>query len=335
MGPSPRHYTLNKLLSIGWVFLVIIVSSVWLGFNETQWQVILLMVIAFGHAHFLIGFFYQIKSFWRKPKPWQQLTVFLVLALTALGGTILIFEYLGHATALLFGLLYFLLHGLFNEQTLLQREAGLFVPLTYLSSLAVFIMSLLAYTVPDPTFLFSRTLDFIPVDSFIFTSTFSSLGLSIEFFTHLFWLGVVSSFIILFLAWWQSRFHRLAAVLALGYALILLATLSFGALPYIYMYFLVIGYHFMTWFLFFWREFRKRSTMIFREFLFLHILVLAPFLLGGWLFFTPDTPSWVYVIFDYKYFAIATYIHITTSFMNDAWFQGLQERMFNALDRTA
>jgi hypothetical protein len=314
---------------MGWVFVVIALSAWWLGFSEPQWQLILLTVIAFGHTHFLVGFFYQIKSFWRKPKPFHQLTVFLVLALTALGGTILIFEYLGHAIALLFGLLYFLLHGLFNEQTLLKREAELYVPLPYLASLAVFIMSLLAYTVPDPTFIFSRTLDFIPTDSFIFNSTFSTLGLNIEWFFYLFWAGVITSFTILLFAWWKSRFHRLTVCLTCTYIAILVAVILFGSLPYIYMYFLVIGYHFMTWFLFFWREFSKRSKIIFREFLIAHVIVLAPFVVGAFLFFTADTPSWVYLIFDYKYFAIATYIHITTSFMNDGWFQHLQAKVFS------
>jgi hypothetical protein len=326
MTSALKNYSLNKIISLGWVLVVTVVTGLWLGFVEPQWQLILLILITFGHAHFLIGFYYQVKSFWRRPDPWQQLFVWLVLALVTLIGTVLIFEHLGYVAAMFIGFMYFLLHGLFNEQTLIQREAGMFVPLIYIFSLAVFIMSLLTYTVPDPTFLFSRSLEFVPVDNFVFVQTFKALGLNLVIFPYLFWGGMVLSFCILFLAWWQSRRHHLTLFLFSSYCLILALTVIFGALPYIYMYFVVIGYHFMTWFIFFLREFARRSTKLLREFLIIHGLVLVPFLLGGWLFFAPDTPNWTYVIFDYKYFVIATYIHITTSFMNDGWFQRLQAR---------
>jgi hypothetical protein len=329
MTAALKQYSINKIISLGWVFVVIILTGLWLGFIEPQWQLILLILITFGYAHFLVGFFYQVKSFWRKPNPWQHVLVFLVLTLVTLIGVSLIFSHLGYGTALFIGFIYFLLHGLFNEQTLIQREAGIFVPLIYISSLAVFIMSLLTYTVPDPTFLFTRSLEFIATDNFIFAQLFKAIGFNLSIFPYLFWCGILLSFIILFFAWWQSRRHQLTLFLLSSYVLILLPTIIFGALPYIYMYFVVIGYHFMTWFLFFLREFARRSRYVLVEFLSLHLLVLAPFVVGGWLFFTPVTPEWVYVIFDYKYFVVATYIHISTSFMNDAWFQRFQEKILS------
>ena len=141
MTPALKHYSINKFISLGWVFVVTVLTGFWLGFVETQWQLILLILITFGHAHFLIGFYYQLKSFQRKPKPRQNMVVFAVLALLTLVGALFIFKYLGHAAALFIGFMYFLLHGLFNEQTLIKREAGIFVPLIYICSLAVFIMS--------------------------------------------------------------------------------------------------------------------------------------------------------------------------------------------------
>ena len=136
------------------------------------------------------------------------------------------------------------------------------------------------------------------------------------------------SFLILYLAWKQSKFHELAGWLGVSYLLIILATVSWGAIPYVYMYFIVVGYHFMTWFLFYIREMKGRPGTALRDFSFLHIIVLAPFAVGGWLFFQPDTPDFAYLLFDYKYFVVATYIHISVSFMNDQWFQDFQNRLF-------
>lgn len=328
MEKALQHYNLNKIISLGWTFLVIGLSAWLLGFGETQWQFILIVLIAFGYSHFLIGFFYQCKGFFRKANTWQYLLTFSVLALLSIILAVSLFKYAGAPIALFIGFAYFLLHGLFNEQTLIKREAGIHVPLIYIASLAVFIMSLLVYTVPDPTFLFDRTLEFLSVNDFLLIVTFTSIGISTSVFQYVFWGGMVLSFIILFIAWWQSRFHKLTGFLALSYILIILSTVTMGAMPYVYMYFIVVGYHFMTWFLFYVREMSGRPGHALRDFSILHVLVLIPFIVAGWLFFSDNTPKIVFTLYDYHLFVIATYVHISTSFMNDQWFQNFQNRVF-------
>jgi hypothetical protein len=329
MVPNLRSYKVNKIISLSWVFVVIALSSWWLGYGVPQWQIILLTLMTFGYTHFIIGFIYQCKSFLRKPNPKQHFITLAFLCIVTLVFAEALFALAGYAFALFVGFAYFLLHGLFNEQTLIRREAGIHVPLIYIVSLAIFIMSLLTFTVPDPTFLFDRSLTFFPVDSFLMTVTFAGMGIKLSVFPYIFWGGMVVSFLVLFLAWRQSKNHQLTLFLGGSYLLIILATAFWGALPYIYMYFLVVGYHFMTWFLFYVREMRGRAGTALRDLLMWHGIILIPFLVGAWLFFTPNTPGWVYQIFDYKYFVVATYVHISTSFMNDGWFQHLQAKVFS------
>ena len=332
MEASLRAYKINKLVSLGWVFVVIGFSAWWLGYVETQWQFILLTIMIFGYTHFIIGFIYQIKSFYRKPKPYQHLLTFLVIGLLTIIFAELLFSLAGYAFALFVGFAYFLLHGLFNEQTLIKREGGIHVPLIYIWSLAIFIMTLLTYTVPDPTFLFDRSLVFAPVDTFMLSVIFTSLGMSLTIFPYLFWGGMALSFVVLWLAWQQSKSHQLTVFLGSSYVLIILATMLWGALPYIYMYFVVVGYHFMTWFLFFFRQMKGRPGSALKDFMVLHAVLLVPFLLGAWLFFADSTPSWVFTMYDYKYFVVATFVHISTSFMNDGWFQNLESRVWSKLE---
>jgi hypothetical protein len=330
MNDGLKAYAANKLVSLG-SMAALIVGSFWLlGYTTTQWQLVLLFIIIFGYGHFLVGFYYQLLSFKKKPKPSRYVLAFIFLSVFSIALAQILFSYVGYAIALFIGFMYFLLHGLFNEQTLIQRQSGITVPLIYIVSLAVFVMSLLTYTIPDPTFFFSRTLQFFPVDMFTMVQSFKEWGIPMMSFKIIFWGGMALSFVILFYAWLKYRFHQLAILLASIYAVVIAATVFVGAMPYVYMYLVVVGYHFMTWFLFYWREMAKRGKPALSSFLGLHILLLSPFIFAGVLFFgNAPVPSWALTLIDYKFFTIATYVHITVSFMNDKWCQNLIDKVFN------
>ena len=330
MDKGLQEYIANKIISLGIMVALIFGSFLLLGYTTTQWQVVLLFIIIFGYSHFLVGFYYQLQSFKRKPKPNRQFVAFFGLVVFSIALTQILFSYVGYAIALLIGFMYFLLHGLFNEQTLIKRQSGIHVPLVYIWSLAVFVMSLLTYTIPDPTFFFSRALQFVPVDNFTMTQSFIAWGIPMLSFKIIFWGGVALSFLILFFAWTKHKLHQLAIFLASLFVAVTAATVFIGATPYVYMYLIVVGYHFMTWFLFYWTEMSKRGQLAFNSFLSLHAVVLLPFIIAGLLFFTvTETPSWALALIDYKYFTVATYVHITVSFMNDKWCQDLIDKVFN------
>lgn len=326
-----KAYIQNKITSLGLVITLIIGSFLWFGNTTSQWQFLLLCLIGFGYGHFIVGFVYQIKSFFRKPNPWLQVTTFLILALSSVIIVELLFSVIGYAPALFIGFAYFLLHGLFNEQTLILRQVKMRIPLLYIFSLAIFVFTLLAYTVPDPTFLFNRALQFADVSQFVLLQAFLNMGITLEIFPYIFWGGVGLSFMVLFYAWLLTRWTKVAAFLAASYVVLTVVTVVIGAIPYIYMYLLVVGYHFMTWFLFYFIEIRKRKKPELFHFFLLHILVLAPFIFGGWIFLSEYESAVVKVLFDYKYFVIATYAHISVSFMNDEWFQNLQSKLYQLI----
>lgn len=329
-----RTYLINKLLSFTVVLLCIFLTLVAFGYTSVQWQVILLAIIIFGYSHFLLGFYYQWKSFLRQPQPAQHFVTFAVLTVLSIGVAYLAFEYVGFAAALGIGFLYFLLHGLFNEQTLALRQTGTHVPLLFFVALAVFIISLLAYSTPDETFFFTPQLQFLSVNSIQVENFFTDNYLSPTTVLYLFWGGVLSSLVVVGYAWWRSRFLRLTLFLVGlfvgGSALVFYA----GPPAYIYMYLLVVGYHFMTWFVFYMVEMRRRGRVAYRNFILQHIVIVAPLLYGAYLFVTPSTPDWVLLLFNYKLFVVMTYIHITTSFMNDRWLQTLQATIFARLTRS-
>lgn len=324
-------YVTNKLLSFSGVFACLGITFALFGNTVDQWQAILISIVIFGYGHFLLGFYYQLKGFTRKEKPGRYFVSFAVLVGLSLVASYLLFVYAGFAAALFIGFLYFLFHGLLNEQTLIERQTGEWIPLAYLTALAIFVISLLTYSVPDETFFFDRQLQFMDLNEFWVKYLFEKYYLSLAYFSQIFWIGFSISLAVLGYAWWKTRRTRLTIFLAATIVLSTALVAMFGPPAYIYMYVFVVGYHFMTWLLFYVVEMNRRGKTQLRLFLFHNLIILVPFVYAAFLFFQPRPPEAVYWVFDYFFFVTATYVHISTSFMNDQWFTTLQERVFTRL----
>ncbi len=331
---SLKTYANNKLLSFLGVFACIFATLLIFGFTKTQWQAILLAIIIFGYGHFILGFYYQLRGFLRHQSPWQSYLTFAFLAGASVVLAIGVFEYFGFVAALFIGFVYFLFHGLLNEQTLILRQTGIFVPLLFLSALAIFVMSLLTYSVPDQTFFFNERLQFQNIDEFWVGHTFETQYMSLAHFEAVFWYGFALSIGLLLIAWRRYGFGSLTLFLAIVMIGITYGVYTYGPPAYIYMYLFVVGYHFMTWLLFYLVEMKQRGRAEYRAFVIQNVLILIPLLVAAFLFMQPLTPEWVYYVFDYRLFVIMTYIHISTSFMNDQWMQMLQYRVFHSRARS-
>lgn len=325
-----KEYTLNKVLSFAAVFLCIGISYYLYGYTSGQWRLILLCIIIFGYSHFLLGFYYQLKSFARSDRPTLRYVTFGILTALSVGIAYLIFTVFGFVLSLFFGFLYFLLHGLLNERTLIVRQTGLLVPLLPLVALSVFIISLLTYAVPDKTFFFGYDLSFYPVSDAYVHNFFASQYLSLAYFPGVFYVGLSVAVVLLLVAWRRYQFPRLVATVAAIVGVLTVGTLLLGAPAYIFMYVFVVGYHFMTWLLFYLSEFKRRGSLPWRNFLLANAVVFGGLL---YLLFQHETSPTVVssIVFDYRLFVVFTYIHITTSFMNDDWCKALELRVFRYL----
>lgn len=330
MSEGLQAYVTNKIISVASIAAVIVGSLWYLGYTETQWQFVMITLMTFGYSHYIIGWFYQLRGFLRKDNPRQHFITFWALIVFSIALTFIFYQ-LSTFFALLTLLLYFLVHGLLNEQTLFFKQTKISIPLLYFWPLIILVIGILAYSVPDQTFLMSRDLNFLPSNNFLFLVYLNDIGISLQTFTTIFWVSAATAFAVLFFAWLQSQRNALAVGLGVALGSVVMLTHFFGALPYVYMLFLVVGYHFVTWFLFYVEGFKKRSTSKLREFIIVHLVVIAPYALAGFYFFEAATPGWAFLLFDYYYFGYATFAHITTSFMNDEWLQKLQTRVFQVV----
>lgn len=326
-----QTYIINKLGSLAVLFLCIFLTLSYFGYGVLQWQAILIAVIIFGYGHFILGFYYQLRGFLRKPKPWQYFITFGILTLLSLILAHVLFEYLGFVAALFIGLVYFLFHGMLNEQTLVFRQTGINVPMPFFAAFAIFGITILTYSTPDVTFLFDRNMQFTTVNEVWFKYVFEMNFTSLKNFTYIFWGGAILSLITLAYARWKFGFSKLTTFLGLTFLSVAGLVIIFGAPAYIYAYLVVVGYHYMTWLLFYLVEMKRRGSVQYRNFIIKNIVILVPFIWAAYLFFQPYTPDIVYMLLDYNFFVIVGYIHISTSFMNETWFQNIQSWVFAKL----
>jgi hypothetical protein len=73
--------------------------------------------------------------------------------------------------------------------------------LSYLTALAIFVISLLTYSVPDETFFFDRQLQFLDLNEFWVKYLFEKYYLSLAYFSQIFWIGFSISLAVLGYAW--------------------------------------------------------------------------------------------------------------------------------------
>jgi hypothetical protein len=326
-------YVTNKLTSFLAVFVCIGATYALFGNTVQQWQVILLAIILFGYGHFLVGFYYQIKGFFRKSHPWRYVGTFIFLTVISIGFAYATFVLIGFMAALFIGFIYFLLHGLLNEQTLIERQTGALVSLWYLGALAVFVIALLLYSVPDETFFFDQYLQFTAMNNLTITFAFEQYYLGLAYFTHIFWVGVGLSGLLLLVAWLRYRQSQLTLFLLFILVAATAGVFVLGPPAYIYMYVFVVGYHFMTWLLFYLVEMKKRGKKVYYTFIWHNVLAVAPFVIAAYYFLQPQTPALAHLLLNYQFFVVLTYIHISTSFLNDAWLVQLQDRVYDKFSR--
>jgi len=108
--------------------------------------------------------------------------------------------------------------------------------------------------------------------------------------------------------------------------LVVLATIAVfytkQPLNYVFLYFIALSYHFISWSFYFLQRFVTNSPERVAKYLWHHILVLAPFLAVTFLLIynIPYMQGLHGFLFDGKIFLVLSMVHITTSLINEEWF---------------
>lgn len=299
---------------------LIVLSAYWLGNNPYQWHILLMVVISIGYTHFGIGAYYQLRTFQKQPKRRFLYTVFSALVLLS-ALVMYCFQTLGLLPLVAFFVVpYFMLHGYFNEQTLFSRSFTIPPPNVIFFGLAVWGTAAAIFAFQHQSAFFAPNLTFLSMPEIVFLldlwdTTFyrysflgscilSALALGVTGFTILKQPGssliVRGQFVVIAVATWYMY--------------------QYGPFNYVYMFTLLLGYHFLTWMFYFGSIFYTDQSGRFRPYIMLHVLIIG----GAWITyvlygFVDSTPA--RFVFNSSFFLFLTLAHVTTSFMNDGWFK--------------
>lgn len=312
-----QAYLLNKGVSILLPVMAIYVTFSVMGSTQSQWTLLLMIVFTLGYTHYFIGGYYQIRGFLRHAQSFRLIGFFigcviisaLLISVAQLYGCMWLVAFLA--------IPYFMLHGYFNEITLFEKGSTSAVPSSLFLSISLFLTGLTMLAFAHPSAYFGYDLSFVsPLVYTVEQSIQTSVG-QFGDIVAIFLLcgGVLVTLAALFARYQYARAYQALLVLELGS----LGLLMFGRPNYTYFFFLLLSYHFLTWAIFYGQQFYQRSTISFMWYVIFHLAIIAAALAGYWLFVQSGVENPTAIVFNGNVFLFLTMVHITSSFLNDAW----------------
>ncbi len=310
-------YFFNKGISVFLPLSIIGLTFVLMGSNTTQWTLLLMMVFTLGYTHYFIGGYYQIKGFLRHKKVVRLMAAFVVCVIFS-AFLITVAQVYGYMWLVaFFAIPYFMLHGYFNEITLFEKSSALFVPRGIFLSGSLFFTGLTMFAFTHPSAYFGYDLSFLSPFEIAFQQSVQTVSLLIgdALAVTLLVMGVfVASYYL-----YTERQYRSFLFMLLLIELVAISLVTLGRPNYTYFFFLLLSYHFTTWALFYGQQFYTRSTKAFFRYIIFHVIIVSGAIFGYWLFAYLGIKNPSILVFNGNVFLFLTMVHITSSFLNDAW----------------
>ena len=224
---------------------------------------------------------------------------------------------------MLFVIMYFVVHGFLNERTILRVQVGHTLPYLYVIGLAVFSIGLFYGSLVHSSFFFDSSLSFYTLSEEMRQRSIERyIGIDPKVIS----LGLLSlGTLMVALSIPAMRMLRKTLI---GTALVLLALSAaffvFYPLNYIYLFHLFLTYHFIVWSIVFYQKYRTSAPERVPSYVRHHAYVLGGCALLLALFVSTESGvlhSVGAVVFDARTFLTVSCVHITVSFMNEAWFK--------------
>jgi hypothetical protein len=311
-----RAYVWNKVFSLAIPISAIGFAAFFLP-EPQSWTILLVLVSFVGYTHYVLGSYYQLKA-WRRrstyPRFLLSFLVFTGLSVIAMVGAVYL------EVVWLVALLtipYFIWHGYENEQTLFTRATGKVLSTALVCGLSLLAVgaTMDAFRHTSASFNHGLMYDLHIVPKFTGDLAIINTGLLV---IGVFCLGMGAFFV--WYHWWQRRSY--VAAWWSSVTLFILTWFYFAnPLPYVWLFVLLLSYHFITWGLHFAVVFWPQQKRFF-AYLFGHGVVIVGVIVLS-LLLDQYTEQFPLGLLNTEFFLTATLIHISTSSLNDVWLQKL------------
>ncbi|MFN3693283.1 MAG: hypothetical protein ACK4SL_04300 [Candidatus Paceibacteria bacterium] len=307
-------YVINKIASL-LIPIVAIAVVVALVPVPQSWTLLLVLVSLLGYTHYFIGAYYQHQAWRRRGMYRRFLYRFTLLSVVSVGLVVLaILNDLLWLVAIL-TIPYFVWHGYENEHTLFTRATGQQLSVWLLGGISAVAVgaTIDAFRHTSANFSYSLiyTAGLIPK----FTGTLAELDSYLYFVG--FGLMLVGSMAIWFATF--KRYSRANVFWSVASATALIWFFIDNPLPYIWLFVLLLGYHFLTWGIHYGVVFWPQTKKFF-NYLMVHGLVVVGVVVVS-MGIGLITSQFPLGLLNSEFFLTATLVHISTSFLNDNWLQ--------------
>lgn len=316
-------YFLNKTISVAVPFALILVGLVWFDINDPYyWWTLFVLTQTLGFAHYLIGFKYQYAALKKRQNPKQLAWFFglIILSCVLLG--------VAYALDSLFLVVmivipYFLFHGALNEHTLATRQLTSAPPQPVFVLFGIFITGLFLLSFAHPSFFTGAEILQLNQALFLQHVDFLVRLLPFETFPYLAY-GCFSVFLLGVVGWlWREGRRSDAAIVSAVVLAAVSVIVAQNVLHYIILLTLALTYHYVSWSVFYFQEFKRTRPEHLRRYVGEHIVVLFPVTIVAFGALNLLPLSWAIDawLFNGLLFLSLTTAHISASFLNEQWFR--------------
>jgi hypothetical protein len=295
------------------------------GDTPTAWRIVLMITIVYGYTHFIVGGYFQLRGFARRKKPLREYTVFGVLVLCSL--LIVSMFYLTN-TMMFFGvmlILYFVLHGYMNEGTLFLRQTGLQPPHSIFAFFALWFGGVSMFALMHPSAFFTATFEFLSPGLVLYYRDIL-FGQFFSIMQGVGWAALVLGYGILLASYRSTPYKKATSIVLLGSIPLTAWVILSGPLPYMYLYYFLLAYHFTSWMMLYGIQFVKEKSSNRLPFFALHGAIILLFVIPLLPAFELDAVA--LMLFNFYIHITFSMLHNTTSLMNEVWFRNLLDRVW-------
>jgi len=318
-----KDYFINKFVSIFISFIIIYLISL-IENIQAQWRLLILILIIFGHGHFITSYVYQVPSLKYKLPRTRNILAFVFL-LAVLSGALLYLRFgLGYNDlALVFIGAYFLIHSALNERTMFTNYSKN-VKNSYLITFIIISFLLWVYfgTVLHPSFSFLLTESIVKLNTINQSISINYyLDVIPEFVALLpFFSGIILTLFLLIKLFNHNK-KIVVSMILIFLAFLLIKKFSLID-NFIHFLAFIIIYHYITWFLYYLKKTRNIGDFLSRKKVYLginiitYVFLITLFYLGN--IITHELIlNFYFIVFSINYFVLWVFLHITSTLINE------------------
>jgi hypothetical protein len=307
-----QNYTINKVVSIIAPIVFIVVVSL-ITPPPLSWSMLLVGVSLVGYTHYVLGAYYQQRAWKKRPTYLRYITFSFIIVGISAAMVVIAITYDAMWLIALVTIPYFVWHGYENEHTLYTRSTG-----EKLSPYLLMGISLIAVGLTIDAFRHSSALF---ATSLVYTSTLlpSTTKLFAFMSPFLFVAGMIG--ILLGIIFLLLSIKNNATIVGFGWLIVALGACVWfwyaNPLPYIWLFVLLLGYHFVTWGVhygvIFWPNSKAFYGYLVAHILVVFVVVVASYMVSKVIVQLPLG------LLNTEVFLFMTLAHIGTSFLNETW----------------